>query len=852
MTDFARLVLDADTRGLKRGEQDLDNLAQSSRRAAGLITGAFARIGGAIAGALAVSGGLSSIISTNAEFGASMQKVAAISGATGAEFDALREKALEMGSATQFSASQAADALGFLAMAGFSAAEAIEAIPDVLDLAAASGMDLAQAADIASNVLSGFGKQASEASQVADVLARAASSTNTSVSQLGQAMSTAAPIAAALGISMEETAAAIGVMSDAGIQGERAGTALRGIFASLAGPTKQARDALAAYGLSAKDVNPEVVGLANAMQTLRDKKISTADAMVIFGREAASGALVMAQTSDRIKELTENFENASGAAGEMAAVMRDNLKGDIDAMKSAMEGFIISIGDSGVTGGLRKMTQFGAEAIRFLGANLSSLINIVSTAVGGWATYRITLLAVQGTTVLLNSTLAATSMTLVGYTRNVGLLTAAKTGATVAARTLIGVLIANPFTAVAVAVGALTAAFISMGQAQAQARAETDNLIRSLRSLAQARSADFSLRRTEVDMERQRLETRIAEIEAEKNRIRSSPELAQRGTTGSRLKALETEARDLTWQVVKMEGELKAADRAFSEAEAAANSMVVPVAQAAAAMGDLGEESKKAAKKVKEAKNELADITERYFPEMISRAKAAELQFVRTQQALGRISNEFGVALRLRIIGTDAGELSSQLKQSMRDIGAGDLEKMSMKLTEMPYINGKFVKSAKDTASQVADSFAQMSERVVSSLQGLTNSIQRGDFLGILTGVLNTVIQLGGMGAFGKNFQTRVNAAPTNRSMGGPVQAGQPYMVGERGRETFVPGQSGRIVPNNDNAQKMHITFGVDPSGNITPFVNGQIMQAAPMIAAGGAAMAASQSSSRARRSVRR
>ena len=154
----------------------MQSMSRTSDMTAAKVSRSMARVGVAVASAFAAYGGVNELIRVNAEFGASMQRVAAVSGATAQEMDMLRESARELGRTTQFTASQAADALGFLAMAGFSAVEANQALPEVLNLAAASGMDLAAAADIASNVLSGFGKGANEAGKAADVLAAASSS----------------------------------------------------------------------------------------------------------------------------------------------------------------------------------------------------------------------------------------------------------------------------------------------------------------------------------------------------------------------------------------------------------------------------------------------------------------------------------------------------------------------------------------------------------------------------------------------------------------------------------------------------------------------------------------------------
>ena len=360
MDDMASVGLKVDSRDVRTASGDLDKFAKSGDRAGGAATklgktskaafGAMAAAATAAVGALASLGAAISVIR---EFESSMSQVAAITRASTAELEALRDVAKNLGSTTEFSASQAADGLKFLGMAGFNAAESIAAIPAVLDLATVAALDLGTAADIASNIMSGFGIDAQEAARVADVLAATSTRANTSVTQLGGAMATVAPISAAMGISLEDTASAIGIMSDAGIQGERAGTALRGVLASLAGPTTQAKDVLAAYGLTAADVNPETVGLSKAMEALGTAGVSTADAMQIFGREAASGALVLIDAGNKIDTFSEAIEAASGAAADGAAIFRDNLGGDALAAASALAGLAIALGEAGLTAVLR-------------------------------------------------------------------------------------------------------------------------------------------------------------------------------------------------------------------------------------------------------------------------------------------------------------------------------------------------------------------------------------------------------------------------------------------------------------------------------------------------------------------
>ena len=302
MADFANLVLGVDTSGLKRGERALNDTTRAAgktegkvrnasgqfvkagnsasaaapkigmmNQATGLLSNSMAKLKREAGMAIAAYAAFSTVLGAVrivAEFETSISRLGAVSRATSGELEALRDIAKDLGSTTEFSASQAADGLNFLAMAGFNATEAMAAIPSVLDLATASGLGLAEAADTASNIMSGFGIAAADAAEVADVLAAASTRANTTVGQLGAAMSTVAPIASALDMSLEDTAAAIGILSDAGIQGERAGTGLRGVLASLAGPTTQAEAVLRGLGLTIADVDPATNDLSVVMGRL--------------------------------------------------------------------------------------------------------------------------------------------------------------------------------------------------------------------------------------------------------------------------------------------------------------------------------------------------------------------------------------------------------------------------------------------------------------------------------------------------------------------------------------------------------------------------------------------------------
>ncbi|WP_319508873.1 phage tail tape measure protein [uncultured Methanolobus sp.] len=283
---------------------------------------------------------------TASSFDDSMRKVKAISQATGEEFKQMTDLARELGRTTRFSASEAAEGMQYLAMAGFSTSEVMESIDDMLSLAATGAIDLGTAADIASNVLTGFNLEATEAGRVADVLAKAFASSNTDITQLGQAMSYVAPLASAMGISMEETAAIIGKMSDAGVQGSRAGTALRGALTRLADPTTEVSGVLEKYQLTLADVDPTTQSFTDIISRLSNVGLSTADAMALFGQEAGPGMVALLSVgSDAIYDQTRLLENSAGAAAKMAEEVEGGPGGAIRELKSALQDVMITFGD---------------------------------------------------------------------------------------------------------------------------------------------------------------------------------------------------------------------------------------------------------------------------------------------------------------------------------------------------------------------------------------------------------------------------------------------------------------------------------------------------------------------------
>lgn len=284
---------------------------------------------------------------TAVKFDDSMRSVKAKTGATGEEFEALRDQARQLGRDTRYSASEAATGMDYLAMAGFKVNEVMATMPDMLNLASATNTDLANTADIASNILTGFGLKATDMGRAADVMALACASSNTDLTQLGEAMAYAAPVANDFGMSIEETAAAVGFLSNAGIQSSMAGTTLRGMLTKLSNPTAEATELLNKYGLSLQDVNPEINSFTEIIGKMEKAGISATDMMAIMGQRAGPGTgALLSQGYENLRTYTEELENSDGAAARMAETMEEGPGGALRKMKSALESVTITLGDT--------------------------------------------------------------------------------------------------------------------------------------------------------------------------------------------------------------------------------------------------------------------------------------------------------------------------------------------------------------------------------------------------------------------------------------------------------------------------------------------------------------------------
>ena len=304
-------------------------------------------VSGAVAGLGAIS------VKTAADFDTAMSKVAAVSGATGEDFDKLRAKAREMGSKTKFSASEAAEAMNYMAMAGWKTEDMISGVEGIMNLAVASGEDLATTSDIVTDALTAFGLSAKDSGHFADVLAAASSNANTNVSMMGESFKYAAPVAGALGISAEDTSVALGLMANAGIKASQSGTSLRTGLTNLAKPTKQMQSYMDKYNIALIKNEDGSVDLRATMADLRKKmgglseSEQAAAASAIFGKNSMAGWLAIINASDKdFDKLTGAIDNCDGTALEMAETMQDNLMGQITILKSQLQELAISFGDA--------------------------------------------------------------------------------------------------------------------------------------------------------------------------------------------------------------------------------------------------------------------------------------------------------------------------------------------------------------------------------------------------------------------------------------------------------------------------------------------------------------------------
>jgi TP901 family phage tail tape measure protein len=798
MTDIATIGIKADTTDLKRARDEFGRFIKGGEAVERAVPPAFRRTEQKVSKssklmtkgmrsvqdsarkmAFAVIGafGAQAVISGIATFDSSMSRAAAITRATDGDLRRLRDTAVQMGATTEFSAAQAADGLSFLGMAGFSAAESVAALPPVLDLATASGMGLAEAADTASNIMSAFGIEAAKAAGVTDILAAASTRANTNVAQLGQAISTAGPIAATLGIALEDTAAAIGVMSDAGIQGERAGTALRGVLAALAGPTTQAQQALAAYGLTAADVDPATRSLADIMQTLRDAGLSTADAMEIFGREAASGALVMIDAAPRLREFGAELRNVDGAAAQMASTMRDNLRGDLQGLSSAVSTLIIAMGDAGLTSVLRATVQGLTDLTRIIAGNVEPVFQGMIVTVSA--------LAVTQLPALTASIYASVAAMGAGATA-AGILTGAMRvlGAAVA-------LAGGPWGILAGLIVAAAGYFLlfrdnsnEATKAMDESRAMSNELNAALGVFSQ--TAAPSAAEQAISLANANYELANSAYEAAKG------ELAKQRAMQEANRAKFGAARGEDGNFMDPYGAL-VGGAVESEDMRRINAALGNLAQAESRLNTVMNERRIATTAVTGAMSEQMTATEATTDAV---ARLSKVLKNATSGGAAKATDELTEAQKraLAII----GQMNEDAVTQSDVIGALDVMLKSSTITANEYAEA--VRRVKEEFAGVNEGAFDLNQSLAGvftdALMGV-KSMSEG-LQGLLKQMASMFLNQAFMNVLGNIFPSfgKINFGGA-RAMGGPVASGRTYLVGEQGPELFTPSGSGQIVPNN-------------------------------------------------------
>jgi TP901 family phage tail tape measure protein len=431
------------------------------------VGNSIAGAGKKMMGVTTVIGGVGvAAVKTAADFDSAMSQVAAVSGATCKDFDALRNKAREMGAKTKFSATEAAEAMNYMAMAGWKTEDMLSGIEGIMNLAAASGEDLATTSDIVTDALTAFGLSAKDSGHFADILAAASSNANTNVSMMGETFKYCAPIAGALGFSAEDTAEAIGLMANAGIKSSQAGTALRTIMNNLAGDVK----------INGKAIGDVTIATTNADGSMRDLSDILADCRSAFGnltesekaqaaeslvgKNAMSGFLALMNAGEGdIEKLSSAIDSCDGSAEKMAMTMQDNLAGQLTILKSQLQELAISFGDilmpairsivSKLQGfvdklnGMDEGTKRTIVTIALLVASIGPLLIIIGTTISKIG------VAMQGFVKLANG-VSKLKVAIQGGTGVLGKLGAALGG------------VSSPVLAVVAVIAVLVAAFVQL------------------------------------------------------------------------------------------------------------------------------------------------------------------------------------------------------------------------------------------------------------------------------------------------------------------------------------------------------------------------------------------------------
>ena len=445
-----------------------DKASPEIARLSGKISGTMKAVSTAIkAGGAAVAAFAASSVNVGMQFDSAMSQVAATMGTTTDQISELRDFAQEMGRTTAFSATQAAEALNYMALAGYDAQTSMNMLPTVLNLAAAGGVELAEASDMVTDVQSALGLTIEQTTAMVDQMAAASSRTNTSVAQLGSALLTVGGTARNLSGGTIEAATALGLLADNGIKGAEGGTALRNILLTLS--SDKFSETFGEMGVAVYDADGNmrslrdiIVDMNAAMEgmTVEEKTALLADT---FNRvDLKSINALLGTNAERWDEVTVAITDSAGAAEKMADTQLDNLGGDVTIFKSALEGLQIAISD-GVSPALREFVQGATGWLSDLTAAIKEqgLVEFVTGLLNEFSPLLTVIGALSGAVIGFKAAMEALAV-MEAVTTAIKSFKAANEAATISQAVLNAVMNANPIVLIVSLIAMLVSALITL------------------------------------------------------------------------------------------------------------------------------------------------------------------------------------------------------------------------------------------------------------------------------------------------------------------------------------------------------------------------------------------------------
>lgn len=683
-------------------------------------------------------------IEVGSSFEAGMSKVAAISGATGSELEKLTAKAKEMGATTMFSATESADALSYMAMAGWKTDQMLQGLPAVMNLAAASGEDLALVSDILTDDMTAFGMSADQAAHFADVLAAASSNSNTNVAMMGETFKYAGAVAGAMHYSIEDMAVATGLMANNGIKASNAGTALRSVITRMAKPTKESAQAMKDLHIEIEDGQGNMYSFMEVMEQMREGFNGLTDAekaqyaAMLAGKTGMSGLLSIVNASEAdFQKLCASIDNSNGAAQRMADTMQDNLKGKITILKSALEGLGISVYDV-FSDDLKVGVEAATDAIgRFqksvedgdIGASLNKMSKALGEFMEGVIDAGENVLPVlidALTWIIDNAPLVVGALagmkigSIVGsmITAYQGLTTALE-GASAAQAILNGVMSANPIGLVCTAIGILAGALIGLDKVtreQTNAYDEqyeaTDQLIEQSKKLADSTKDSIEQRkknRESLENDRQVSEKLIRELEG----LQRQTELTATEQTRQKMivEELNTIYPDLGLAIDDASGKLNMSTQAIRDNIDA----TLEQQKALAAMEDMTE----IAKEQYEAEKRLADL-ERERNDLLTEQSEAMAAAKKEAEEYGRITDDTQARCTYAAEAIDGLNESINAEKDNISALSDEYQQAAAYVTDA---NDQMATSAEESSAAIQQALYELSEEQQKELEKITETV---------------------------------------------------------------------------------------------------------------------------------